>query len=63
VLGLVLEAPHVFVEPVRIESIAGPAEALVLPGSGHSPHRDHPQQVLDATVRFLRRLTSLRRLH
>jgi pimeloyl-ACP methyl ester carboxylesterase len=30
----------------------GPVETLVLPG-GHDPHREHPQEVLDAIVRFV----------
>jgi pimeloyl-ACP methyl ester carboxylesterase len=41
-----------------LAGVAGPAEALVLPGSGHSPHRDHPAEVLAATARFIRRLAS-----
>ena len=30
------------------------AELLELPGCGHSPHRDQPQAVMDATARFIR---------
>jgi pimeloyl-ACP methyl ester carboxylesterase len=38
-----------------LEGVKGPAEALVLPGAGHSPHRDRPAEVLDAVTRFVRR--------
>ena len=38
-----------------LAGVGGPAEALVLPGSGHSPHRDRPAEVLDAAARFIRR--------
>ena len=42
------------VHPRRIaESVAGPAEMLLLPGCGHVPHREQPQPVLAALARFL----------
>lgn len=34
--------------------VSGPAEGLLLPRCGHTPHRDQPDAVLDATVRFIR---------
>jgi pimeloyl-ACP methyl ester carboxylesterase len=37
-----------------VDGVSGPAEALVLPGAGHSPHRDRPAEVEEATVRFVR---------
>lgn len=37
----------------RIEALArGPITRVVLPG-GHSPHREHPEQVVDAIATFL----------
>src|SRR4029079_15290677 len=38
-----------------VRQVAGPVDAIILPGCGHSPHRDRPDAVLDATVRFLSR--------
>ncbi len=38
-----------------VDGVSGPAEALLLPGAGHSPHRDRPAEMLDAVVRFIRR--------
>ncbi len=35
---------------------AGPAESLVLPGCGHTPHRQQPEATLAAMSGFLRRL-------
>jgi pimeloyl-ACP methyl ester carboxylesterase len=35
--------------------VRGPAESLVLPGCGHSPHSSQPAEVLEAASRFLRR--------
>ena len=35
--------------------VRGPVERLVLPRCGHSPHRDHPDAVLDASAGFIRR--------
>ena len=44
----------------HVESIArqssGHAETLLLPGSGHSPHRDKPDEVLAGIARFVRQL-------
>jgi pimeloyl-ACP methyl ester carboxylesterase len=40
--------------------VKGPAERLVLPRCGHSPHRGQPQAVLDAAARFIKRLTAPR---
>jgi pimeloyl-ACP methyl ester carboxylesterase len=34
----------------------GPVETLLLPGCGHSPHRDRPQETLRAIAAFVRRL-------
>ncbi|HKV08169.1 MAG TPA: alpha/beta hydrolase [Thermoanaerobaculia bacterium] len=34
--------------------VRGPAESLVLPECGHSPHKDQPDRVLDAAARFIR---------
>jgi pimeloyl-ACP methyl ester carboxylesterase len=34
--------------------VRGPAEALVLPRCGHSPHSDQPEAVLEAAGRFVR---------
>lgn len=36
--------------------VRGSVERLVLPRCGHSPHRDHPDAVLDASSRFIRRV-------
>jgi len=36
--------------------VRGPVERLVLPQCGHSPHRDHPDAVLDASAVFIRRV-------
>jgi pimeloyl-ACP methyl ester carboxylesterase len=36
--------------------VSGPAESLVLPGAGHSPHRDRPDEVLAAAAGFVERL-------
>jgi pimeloyl-ACP methyl ester carboxylesterase len=33
----------------------GPVEAVLLPGCGHSPHRDKPEETLRAMSEFLRR--------
>ena len=44
--------------PAQVEAIArqvsGPAEALLLPGAGHSPHLDQPDAVIAAISRFVR---------
>lgn len=36
-----------------VEGTAGPAEALMLPGVGHSPHRDQPGTILAGLVRLV----------
>jgi pimeloyl-ACP methyl ester carboxylesterase len=36
--------------------VNGPAEALVLDGCGHIPHRERPRDVLEAAAAFIRRL-------
>lgn len=41
-----------------VSQVRGPAESLVLPDCGHSPHKDQPDQVLNAAVRFIRRSLS-----
>jgi pimeloyl-ACP methyl ester carboxylesterase len=33
--------------------VSGPAETMMLPDCGHSPHRDQPGLVMDATARFV----------
>ncbi|MGH9369283.1 MAG: alpha/beta fold hydrolase [Thermoanaerobaculia bacterium] len=42
----------------QVEAVAagcgGYVELLVLPGCGHSPHRERPRRVLEAMARFLR---------
>jgi pimeloyl-ACP methyl ester carboxylesterase len=35
--------------------VAGPVERLVLPGDGHAPHVDHPDEVVAAVAAFLAR--------
>jgi pimeloyl-ACP methyl ester carboxylesterase len=37
-----------------LKGVHGPAESLVLPRCGHSPHTDQPHEVLRAASRFLR---------
>jgi pimeloyl-ACP methyl ester carboxylesterase len=37
--------------------VGGPCELLKLPGCGHSPHRDRPEEVLQAVVGFVKRLS------
>ncbi len=34
--------------------VSGPAEGMLLADCGHTPHRDQPQAVLDATAAFIR---------
>ncbi len=41
------------VEAVRA-GVRGPVETLVLPGVGHSPHRDRPDETLAAMAGFIR---------
>jgi pimeloyl-ACP methyl ester carboxylesterase len=36
--------------------VAGPCELLKLPQCGHSPHKDQPEKVLQALVKFVRAL-------
>lgn len=43
------------VESIRRRS-GGPVETLVLDECGHSPHRDHPEAVLEAMAGFVRRV-------
>ncbi len=43
---------------VILRQVRGPAESLVLPRCGHSPHSDHPDEVLEAVTRFLRQALS-----
>lgn len=38
-----------------VSQVQGPAESLVLPRCGHSPHKDQPDRVLDAAAGFIRR--------
>lgn len=38
-----------------LSKVAGPAESLILPRCGHSPHRDRPEEVLAAAVAFVGR--------
>lgn len=38
-----------------VSQVRGPAESLVLPRCGHSPHKDRPDRVLDAAAGFIRR--------
>lgn len=40
------------VEAVQ-RGVAGPVETVILPGVGHSPHRDAPEATLDAMTRFV----------
>ena len=42
-----------------LTQVKGPAESLVLPRCGHSPHSDRPSEVLEAASRFLRQVLSL----
>jgi pimeloyl-ACP methyl ester carboxylesterase len=37
-----------------VTGVKGPAESLVLPGCGHSPHSERPREVLEAATGFLR---------
>ena len=45
----------------QIEAIekgcVGDVEKLILPDCGHSPHRDHPELVIEKTVSFVARIT------
>jgi len=44
------------VEAIRRQS-GGPVEVLALEGCRHSAHRDHPEKVLEAIARFVRKVT------
>jgi pimeloyl-ACP methyl ester carboxylesterase len=37
-----------------VTQVRGPAKSLVLPDCGHSPHSEHPDEVLEAASRFIR---------
>lgn len=43
------------VEAIR-SGVVGPVETLVLPACGHAPHRDRPEETLEAVRRFVTRL-------
>ena len=43
------------VEAVKEECFC-PVEAVIMPGIGHTPHRDAPQQTLETTAAFINRL-------
>lgn len=43
------------VEAIRRQA-AGPVETVILPGVGHSPHRDAPDATLEAMARFVGRV-------
>lgn len=38
-----------------VNQVKGPAEALVLPRCGHSPHSERPDEVLEAAARFVQK--------
>ncbi len=38
-----------------VSQVSGPAQSLMLPGCGHSPHSDQPDAVLEAAGRFIRK--------
>lgn len=41
-----------------LKGVNAPAELLVLPRCGHSPHSDQPEKVLEAVSRFIRKALS-----
>jgi len=44
-----------------VTQVRGPAKSLVLSDCGHSPHSDHPDDVLEAASRFIRQTLDLGR--
>ena len=36
-----------------VSGVAGPAQQLIIPGIGHTPHKDAPEAVLEATTTFI----------
>jgi pimeloyl-ACP methyl ester carboxylesterase len=38
-----------------VTQVRGPAESLVIPHCGHSPHSERPEEVLEAAARFIRK--------
>jgi pimeloyl-ACP methyl ester carboxylesterase len=44
-----------------LTQVNGPAKSLVLARCGHSPHSDHPDEVLEAVSRFVRQTLDLGR--
>ena len=43
-----------------VKKVGGPAESLILPHCGHSPHSEQPEEVLEAATRFIRKDRSIR---
>jgi pimeloyl-ACP methyl ester carboxylesterase len=52
--------PDAYGTIAQVEAISsragGPVETVVLPGGGHSPHAERPDDVLDAMARFVQQL-------
>ncbi len=44
-----------------VTQVGGPAESLILPGCGHSPHSERPEEVLGASTRFIKKAFGQRR--
>jgi pimeloyl-ACP methyl ester carboxylesterase len=44
-----------------VAQVSGPAESLVIPHCGHSPHSERPDEVLGAATRFVRKALDLER--
>jgi pimeloyl-ACP methyl ester carboxylesterase len=44
-----------------VKEVRGPAESLVLPHCGHSPHAERPDEVLEAAAGFIRKAFDPRR--
>ncbi len=38
-----------------VTQVGGPAESLIIPHCGHSPHSERPDEVLEAAIRFVRK--------